>query len=351
MCHLILSPADTSPTEMQLLNAGQSNPDGYGWAAVIDGEIVMHKTMNLRESVDSFLEARKLHPSVPMLWHARWATHGTTNEYNVHPFYVGRDKKTVLAHNGVLGEPARPDKDDNRSDTHKFAQSILPGWGHLDQEGVQRKVSGFCGNSNKLVILTANTEKYAKSVYLVNGSLGQWDKDTGCWHSNSDHKYARYGRGASFHSGMYAGMGWEDWDDYPVIGRPTASSSWVGGGYAATRSGVVLNKSTGELNDIEDRIRAIREQSSGKSVVPYGDGTLFSDHGSTAPGRRAKRKPQLCLVCKGEDLFEDYCLDCGLCQGCGGDLIDGSCQCWLPESIKKQAKNKSEAKWWEAQEA
>lgn len=187
MCHLVFYPANVEINETHLENASWFNRDGSGWAIVTRKGIITGRSMNHDDAVESFLKARKVHKG-EALFHLRFATAGTTDVYNVHPFRVGRDKRTVMAHNGVLAREFQPRAKDGRSDTHLFADVVLPKLMELvDASAGLDAIGTLIGKGNKFVILTANP-KYAKRAYIVNEASGDWDED-GSWHSNGDHKY------------------------------------------------------------------------------------------------------------------------------------------------------------------
>lgn len=337
MCHLLYSAPGTIVPESHLINAALANQDGYGWAMVSDGALTVHKTMDADESIQTFLTARAANPQAHMLWHSRWSTGGGTDDKGnptlagVHPFYVGRDKLTVVAHNGYLSG-ARPSIGDGRSDTHKFAQSLLPGWGHLDQDGVQRKVANFCGSSNKLVILTANAAKYEKVVYLVNQSQGTWDKDSGVWHSNYDHEsfrsYSRHGALSTPTSAVkgrnhyYGAWGWDE-DDMVAAAAATGKS--------------------------------VQRYGTGDTAPEFGNPALYPGYSDDKPETNwmyvgGERVPVIrCSSCKSEDVMYGFCTECGQCQDCNKSWIDNTCDCHLPSHMRREVKDASVNKWWAGQ--
>jgi glutamine amidotransferase len=187
MCILSFLPPEATVDVDGLWNGGICNPDGHGWAIVEPDRIVTGKSLDLAEALESFVAARERNPAGPALFHSRWATHGTVDLQNVHPFVVGGSELTVVAHNGVLPAEAHPEQGDDRSDTRKFADEILPTrYRRLDRRRSQDALSRWCGRSNKLVILTVDS-RYQRNSYLVNEGLGRWDADTGIWHSNEDY--------------------------------------------------------------------------------------------------------------------------------------------------------------------
>jgi len=133
---------------------------------------------------------RQQYPESYAIWHARYATHGVRNEDNCHPFIVGGDTDTVLAHNGVLDTFIG--KDDKRSDTRIFAEDTLPKLGGvcaLEDENLYRMIEGWASGS-KIAILTTNPSAQYQ-LYLINERLGTWDEH-GVWWSNSSYKRSTY---------------------------------------------------------------------------------------------------------------------------------------------------------------
>ena len=190
MCLLVVCKPNAVPKHDELTEGACSNPHGYGFAMVIDGKIFRYRTMSARKAVNKFIHMRQQNPQGYAIWHARYATHGVRNEDNCHPFQVGDDTDTVLAHNGVLDTFIG--KDDKRSDTRIFAEDTLPKLGGvcaLEDENLYRMVEGWASGS-KIAVLTTNP-KAQYQLYLINESLGHWD-DNGVWWSNSSYKRTTY---------------------------------------------------------------------------------------------------------------------------------------------------------------
>lgn len=198
MCILSYLAPGIAVDEEGLLNGGIANPDGHGWAIADDGKMFIGKSMDLQEALDGFIVAREKRPNGHALFHSRYATHGTKDTYNVHPFRAGHSEGTVVAHNGVLPFSIWPDKGDNRSDTHKFADELLSTrYRRLDKTRARQALADWIGSGNKLVILTVDP-RYQHNVYLINKSQGNTDPDTGIWHSNYDYEgWANYGKWTS----------------------------------------------------------------------------------------------------------------------------------------------------------
>jgi len=81
MCMLCVVPPNVLPDREKLTYSAINNPDGFGFAIVVSKErrILTYHTMDPDEAVNEFLKMRAEYPSDYALWHARLATHGTTN--------------------------------------------------------------------------------------------------------------------------------------------------------------------------------------------------------------------------------------------------------------------------------
>ena len=190
MCLLVVCKPNAIPKREELTEGACANPHGYGFAMIIDGKIFRYRTMSARKAVGKFIHMRQQYPQGYAIWHARYATHGVKNEDNCHPFQVGDDADTVLAHNGVLDTFIG--KDDKRSDTRIFAEDTLPKLGGvcaLEDENLYRMIEGWASGS-KIAVLTTNPNAEYQ-LYLINERLGTWD-DNGVWWSNSSYKRSTY---------------------------------------------------------------------------------------------------------------------------------------------------------------
>jgi hypothetical protein len=190
MCLLVVCKPNSTPSREDLRNGACSNPHGYGFAIVADGRIITERSMSAKKSIRRFLQLREQYPNGYAIWHARYATHGVKNEQNCHPFQVGDDTQTYLAHNGVLDTFIATG--DKRSDTRVFAEDTLPkigGVSALNDENIYRMVESWATGS-KIAVLTVNpVAEY--QLYLINEKLGTWD-DNGVWWSNSSYKRTIY---------------------------------------------------------------------------------------------------------------------------------------------------------------
>ncbi|WP_326554653.1 class II glutamine amidotransferase [Micromonospora sp. NBC_01813] len=216
MCLLTFFPAGQQPNTNALYNGAMFNADGHGWAIVAGDRLIVGHSMKDEQAIEEFATARLRAPQGPAIFHSRFTTHGDTNLSNCHPFYVGRDRRTVLAHNGVLPANVQPRKGDHRSDTRIAAERFIPGVGSLHLKRTRLRVEKWMGSHNKIAILSVNP-RYKESAYLLNEKAGSWDD--GIWYSNDG--YLPYvftpSTGWSTYYGK-TGTGWPS--EKPVIEDP-----------------------------------------------------------------------------------------------------------------------------------
>ena len=286
MCILSYLPAGVKPDEDGLFNGGLNNPDGHGWAIVAGDRILVGKSMDLAEALDEFCKVREEHLDGPALFHSRYATHGTVNTFNVHPFQVARSPLTVLAHNGVLRQAAHPEKGDPRSDTHKFAEDIIfKQFKKLDKPGVRHSLRQWV-KTDKLVILTVDP-RHKENSYIINEALGTWDKSTGLWHSNRDYLY--------YTSKAYRWSS-KDYDYWPTkIGKQGGASRLAA---RAEDTSQWARSTAPKFND------------------PLAETCLYCSNNSTLAGAPAVDE-------------RGYCTYCYSCQDCGENI--NSCKCYLED--------------------
>ena len=139
MCMLCVVPPNVIPNLDYMDEAAYNNPHGFGFAIAVPSEqrIIVEKHMDATTNILRFIELRTQYPQGYAMWHARYATHGAKTVDNCHPFQVGHDARTYLAHNGILD--VHIPKTDDRSDTRVFAEELLPAIGGvtaLDNEWV-----------------------------------------------------------------------------------------------------------------------------------------------------------------------------------------------------------------------
>jgi hypothetical protein len=212
MCMLTYLPPDVMPDAKALTNGTINNQDGHGYAIVIPGRkprLIVRHSLNAQELIERFIDERTKYPHGPALFHSRYGTSGNYGKFNCHPFYVAGDKRTVVAHNGVLPQSMQPTKKDKRCDTRKFAEeSLTRDFGDLNDVASRDLVAEAITTYNKLVILTIDPA-YNSYVYLINEASGIWNDD-GIWYSNFD--FQGYDTKSSRFSWLFDDHDDDDWE-------------------------------------------------------------------------------------------------------------------------------------------
>jgi glutamine amidotransferase len=200
---LCVIPPNTIPSRDKLENSALNNPHGFGYAIAVPKEARIHtfRTMNADECINKFYEDRARYADGYAIWHARYATHGSTTLDNCHPFQVGKDEQTYLAHNGIINVIENPQE--KRSDTRIFAEDLLPAIGgvrSLDNPQVWNMLEDFTTGS-KVAVLTVNP-KAKHQLYLLHEEKGLTDTDKVWWSNNTCYLTSWYQSGLSAVAGM-----------------------------------------------------------------------------------------------------------------------------------------------------
>jgi len=185
MCLLTFLPPDVMADVTALRNGAEINNDGHGFAIVVADRILVRRGMHAEAMIDAFVTARRRHPAGPALFHSRWTTHGSTNLDNCHPFMVGDDPRTMVAHNGVLPADVQPGEGDPRSDTRIAAEEFLPRMGSLHLRRNRLRVERWMTSANKMVVLSID-RRFRQPAYILNEKAGIWDG--GIWYSNDSYQ-------------------------------------------------------------------------------------------------------------------------------------------------------------------
>lgn len=187
MCLLTYFPPNIQPDISALYTGAYSNSDGHGYAIVNGDDLIVQHSMEI-DLIKQFEKDRRRHSQGPAMFHSRWATHGAKDLNNCHPFSIGRDSRTVIAHNGVL--PSVPSRSDWRSDTRYAADVVIPKkFGSLRYFKTRKRVEKWMGGGNKIVILTTD-HSFKSPAFILNEDAGEWED--GIWYSNS--MYKPYGK-------------------------------------------------------------------------------------------------------------------------------------------------------------
>ena len=350
MCLLVFMPEGITASKESLENASWYNDDGFGWAIRTPDKILVGKHMDFYKAYEEFMAARSSYNG-DALFHLRITTQGGTNLDNCHPFYVGKDQLSVVAHNGML--PVNDDKT-GRSDTRIFAESLLPKRGGISFLNGEQSLTQLekWAEGSKMVFLTANPASKWRYV-IVNMDDGHWGKDAdeGVWFSNSSYKYSK----PTYKS--YGGWGGHSfWDNYGSY------SVYTGNGKEGT-----VTKTTYKPETTQDALREelmfelqhhAYELAETLLDRAYGDGTDLDDPTIAENGYYNTAEDLLerfahiykpydtetytatCQRC-GESFYLDHldvpathCPHCDCCLYCGSDSIGdcdetaGECCAW-----------------------
>lgn len=204
MCLIHTLNADTQLSNGWLKNIHGKNPDGIGFMGLEDGQFVVKRYVpkNQRRALKWYrahVEGRA------GIVHWRYATHGTVNLDNCHPYKVlDKDEDGLemwLMHNGVMDEYDQythlddvgessyfhghkkrygfGNETDNRSDTYHFIRVVIlplvkPSLGGnpkaLMNPVVQRLIASLIGYSNKLAIMDSDGDQ----VIINEGEFVSW---------------------------------------------------------------------------------------------------------------------------------------------------------------------------------
>lgn len=228
MCMITYVPANIDIPWEGIENGALFNDDGHGWAIASEQYgLEVGKSMEYDMAALTLAIAREKHgPNSIVMFHSRWATHGETSAYNVHPFRVDSEESesegTVMAHNGILAYRYHPLKGDARSDTRIFGDEVAKHY--LGERGVPsrrhgRYLGNLIGGGNKLVFLTAKGGQ--PKVRIVNAHLGVFTE--GVWYSNDGYR--------TYHHYRSTNTKWDSkWDDDGLAyGNYSSKSNVIGG--------------------------------------------------------------------------------------------------------------------------
>lgn len=306
MCMLTYYPEGVHVDVDALTNGAALNRDGHGFAIVTGGKITIRKSMDPEFLIADFEAMRRHHLDGPALFHSRLCTDGSVSKDNCHPFRLGGDGRTVLAHNGIMPGEVRPAKGDLRSDTRICAEIFLRDnpFGPLGNRKARRRFARWMGEWNKVAILTVDP-KYGRNGYLINGHKGEWHH--GVWYSNMDYRTDARHRAWEKASYWYDRWAKEDgeytgwWDE--KLAERDESRVWCG---------ECLTES---------------DLHSDGSCLKCGSMRIFYP---SKPNDLAAK----CSECLSEGTIDPdgYCNLCGACVDCGSEWTE--CECYVPATTR-----------------
>lgn len=208
MCVICFSPRGVNaPTEEQIKQMFNTNPDGAGYAYEgKNGRVVYRKGFMTVQALLDELKPLDKWRNTNLALHFRIGTAGENDEHTCHPFPITTDygemRKTegngaVLFHNGILAEGGMADK--NSSDTQDFVVAFAPMLKKWSKSSVRDTWLTKVIGSSKLLIM------YGRNKYKM---YGDWKQDGGLYVSNLNYKPSAY-------AGYYGyGYGYNDYGCY-----------------------------------------------------------------------------------------------------------------------------------------
>ena len=142
MCLLTFMPPNVDISYEHAREAARSNPHGFGFAIHTGKTIIKDHDMDFSNLWTRWEKLREIERGAA-IFHFRITTHGLTDVNNCHPFNVGDDPSSVLAHNGILPilMPVHETRSDTKYSLNMFCQIwvVLPHW-------ITRKLSSLLKN-------------------------------------------------------------------------------------------------------------------------------------------------------------------------------------------------------------
>jgi hypothetical protein len=177
MCLLIVKPAGVSIPKQELIHASFANPHGAG-IAWSDGKKTRIAKNAKWDGYDIVQALEPLHDK-PALIHFRYATHGSQNDANAHPFSLPAGY--VAAHNGIIhGIKCGEDESDTRAFLRQYVAPTLQLWGKFPKGSIEN-LATLHGPGNKIAFLAPSGD-----YSITNEGAGFWDN--GAWFSNANHR-------------------------------------------------------------------------------------------------------------------------------------------------------------------
>lgn len=247
MCVIAFSPKGTDiPSEQQIRQMWQHNPDGAGYAYVNKkGKVVYRKGFMTLAELMADLEVPERFKNTNFALHFRIGTSGKNDQATCHPFPVSNcfgdlrqtrgEADSVLFHNGILSKGGIVSP--LASDTQDFVVAMSPLFKKYNKSKARDFFIEELIEGSKLLVL------YKNNAFKM---FGKWEKDGDIWVSNLNYKYSYSWYG----SGYY---GYTDWDDYYGYGYEYDREQWGKAWNNKTKSQEITNENpliTKEANDL-----------------------------------------------------------------------------------------------------
>jgi len=192
MCIIIVKPAGKElnvTLEDHIYNGVVNNPDGFGYMYNDGEQVYIRKGFMTEKAVMKELKKiKKWAKKYDFIFHARWATHGTIDKGNTHPFPYTKTEEHLtapiintdmgIAHNGTIARVGST-KSTKLSDTQLFIKDYLTDIPpeSIMTDGVSKLI--LMATSSKFAIMTPT------KIKLIGDFISE---KNGCYYSNKGYK-------------------------------------------------------------------------------------------------------------------------------------------------------------------
>jgi hypothetical protein len=182
MCLLIFKPQGITIPSSYLEAADIANPHGCG-IAYPDGKIT--RTMKgAKWGADDIQRALASIGKAPAIIHFRYATHGSINNDNTHPFLLPNG--IAAAHNGIISSvECGFDESDTRAYLRQYVAPAIQKGQDITSKSFLDTVGEQIGRGSKFVFMDGRG-RYG----IANEEAGHWHK--GAWYSNTTYQERNY---------------------------------------------------------------------------------------------------------------------------------------------------------------
>lgn len=190
MCLAMATTKGAKLDKGMLFRGWTNNPHGAGFAYVNDrGVLTIRKGFMKYNDFEAALNEAygKFGQDSPFLIHMRYATRGTVNKSNTHPFAITPQSGPhgAYIHNGTMFDPAgnwKGTTQDMKSDSRVFG-AVLNNILSLDVvKAAKEELERYLTSRNRIAFLYED-----KSLVIINEGVGFWEK--GVWYSNHSCTY------------------------------------------------------------------------------------------------------------------------------------------------------------------
>jgi hypothetical protein len=191
MCIIIHRPAGAAMrlSRETLQRCADRNPHGFGIMWADKGKLMTARYMP-KERRDWIKRALLLQAQdIPMVLHARWATHGAIEKANTHPFIIEQGV-SALMHNGILSIPCVKGWSDTRTFTYEVVRGLPQGWENvptirwmMEQATLGSKIAVMYGDG-RVTILHKRSGIEEGGIWYSNDGFREthdWSETAAAW--------------------------------------------------------------------------------------------------------------------------------------------------------------------------